>query len=113
MAKMFYNLKEAAARLGVGEDELKKMVDEGKLQQFRDRDKLMFKREQVDEMASMNETAAIEADDDDEAEDLSLDDTVQSLASKTDKIDLMTEEDSQGTASGDGTALNLELDDVT
>ena len=47
MAKMFYNLKEAASRLGLTEEQVKKMVDEGRLQQFRDRDKLMFKRERL------------------------------------------------------------------
>ncbi|MEM6749961.1 MAG: excisionase family DNA-binding protein [Planctomycetota bacterium] len=51
MAKMFYTLEEAAERLGVGEDEVKEMASRGELQQFRDRDKLMFKRDQVDAAA--------------------------------------------------------------
>lgn len=108
MAKMFYNLKEAASRLGLTEDQIKKMVDEGKLQQFRDRDKLMFKRDQVDEMASAQETPSLEAGDEaEETGELSLDDTVNALASKTDKIELLT--DADATTSGEGTALNLEL----
>jgi excisionase family DNA binding protein len=52
MAKMFYTLEEAAAKLGLGADAVKQMASEGKLQQFRDRDKLMFKRDQVDALAS-------------------------------------------------------------
>ncbi len=52
MAKMFYTMEEAAQKLGVSEAEIKEMAVSGKLQQFRDRDKLMFKREQVDAMAS-------------------------------------------------------------
>lgn len=52
MAKMFYTLQETAARLGVGEAEVKQMAADGKLQQFRDRDKLMFKRDQVDALAA-------------------------------------------------------------
>ena len=48
MAKMFYSLEEVAQRLGVEEQAVRDMASEGKLQQFRDRDKLMFKREQVD-----------------------------------------------------------------
>jgi len=52
MAKMFYTLEEAASKLGLGADAVKQMASEGKLQQFRDRDKLMFKRDQVDALAS-------------------------------------------------------------
>jgi hypothetical protein len=48
MAKMFYTLEETAAKLGVDQDRVKAMAASGRLQQFRDRDKLMFKREQVE-----------------------------------------------------------------
>lgn len=51
MAKMFYTLDEAAQRLGVSTDEVRQMVSRGQLQEFRDRDKLMFKVEQVDLLA--------------------------------------------------------------
>lgn len=56
MAKMFYTLEEASARLGLDAEAIKEMASSGKLQQFRDRDKLMFKREQVDSMASVGES---------------------------------------------------------
>ncbi len=52
MAKMFYTLEEAAQKLGVSPDQVKQYATSGKLQQFRDRDKLMFKRDQVDAMAA-------------------------------------------------------------
>ena len=52
MAKMFYTLQETAEKLGVGESDIKQMATQGKLQQFRDRDKLMFKRDQVDSLAA-------------------------------------------------------------
>ncbi len=52
MAKMFYTLEEAAEKLGVDEQTIKDMAGRGDLQQFRDRDKLMFKRDQVDAKAS-------------------------------------------------------------
>lgn len=48
MAKMFYSLEEAAERLGKSAEEVKQMASSGQLQEFRDRDRLMFKREQVD-----------------------------------------------------------------
>lgn len=48
MAKMFYSLEEAAQRLGKSAEDVRQMASSGQLQEFRDRDKLMFKREQVD-----------------------------------------------------------------
>jgi hypothetical protein len=51
MAKMFYSLEEAAERLGKSAAEVQQMASSGQLQEFKDRDKLMFKREQVDLLA--------------------------------------------------------------
>lgn len=51
MAKMFYTLEEAAMKLHTTPDQVKEMVSKGQLQEFRDRDKLMFKVEQVDLLA--------------------------------------------------------------
>ena len=51
MAKMFYTLEEAAAKLGKNTDQVKDMVSSNQLQEFRDRDRLMFKVEQVDLLA--------------------------------------------------------------
>lgn len=48
MAKMFYTLEEAAAKLGKSSDEVRDMASRGQLSEFRDRDRLMFKVEQVD-----------------------------------------------------------------
>lgn len=52
MAKMFYTLDETAERLGVSADHVKQLAAGGKLQQFRDREKLMFKRDQVETLAA-------------------------------------------------------------
>ncbi len=52
MAKMFYSLEEAAQTLGMDEDAVRDLAAKGEIQQFRDRDKLMFKREQVDKIAA-------------------------------------------------------------
>ena len=51
MAKMFYSLEEAAQRLGRSALDVQQMAASGQLQEFKDRDKLMFKREQVDLLA--------------------------------------------------------------
>ena len=48
MAKMFYTIEEAAERLGKSASEVQQMADSGQLQEFRDGDRLMFKKEQVD-----------------------------------------------------------------
>lgn len=52
MAKMFYTLEEAAEKLGKSQDEVREMSESGQLQEFRDRDKLMFKVDQVDLLSS-------------------------------------------------------------
>jgi len=51
MEKMFYSIEEAASRLGKSVEEVRQMATRGQLQEFRDRDKLMFKKEQVDLLA--------------------------------------------------------------
>ena len=48
MAKMFYTLEEVCTKLEKDEDEVREMVQSGQIQEFRDRDKLMFKVEQID-----------------------------------------------------------------
>lgn len=98
MAKMFYTLEEAAERLGVSEDQLKNMAASGRLQQFRDRDKLMFKRDQVDALAASAGTAA-----DESGSPIPLQDSKDD----TDAIDLKADSSaatSLGTAMPDSTA---------
>jgi hypothetical protein len=55
MAKMFYTLQEVAQKLGRSEDEVREMARSGQIQEFRDRDKLMFKVEQIDLLAGGEE----------------------------------------------------------
>ena len=47
MAGMFYSLKEAAQKLGKTEDQIKQLVKENKLREFRDGSNLLFKIEEV------------------------------------------------------------------
>jgi len=87
MAKMFYTIEETAEALGVDETQIKSMVDDGQLQQFRDRDRLMFKREEVEKLAS---NAASDTGGPIPLSDSALDDTGLggSTAGGTDVIDL-------------------------
>ncbi len=50
MAKMFYTLEEAKAALGKSEEEIKQYAREGKLREFRDGPRLMFKADQVEQL---------------------------------------------------------------
>ena len=61
MAKLFYTLSEACERLGKTEDELQEMVESHQLEEMRDGNQIMFKRQQVDLIAG-----DAEADDSDE-----------------------------------------------
>jgi excisionase family DNA binding protein len=51
MAGMFYTIQEVAAKLGKTEDQIKQLVQEGKLREFRDGAKILFKVNEVDAMA--------------------------------------------------------------
>lgn len=59
MAKMFYTLEEAAQVLKKSPDEVKAMADRDELSLFRDQDRLMFKKEQVDLIASAGKDSGI------------------------------------------------------
>ena len=50
MAKTFYNLEEAAGRLNMNEDELKDLVREGRLREFRDGDQFTYKVTDIDKL---------------------------------------------------------------
>jgi hypothetical protein len=55
MAKMFYTIEEVCEKLGKSEDEVREMAASGQIQEFRDRDRLMFKVEQIDLLAGGEE----------------------------------------------------------
>src|ERR1700733_2772674 len=48
MAKMFYTLDETKATLGKSEEEIKQFTRDGRLREFRDGPRLMFKADQVE-----------------------------------------------------------------
>ena len=52
MAKMFYSAKEASERLGRSEEDLKALVRDGKLREFRDAGSVNYKVSDVDGLAS-------------------------------------------------------------
>lgn len=52
MAKMFYTMEEAKATLDKSEEEVKQYAREGRLREFRDGPRLMFKADQVEQLKS-------------------------------------------------------------
>ena len=52
MAGMFYSLKEAAQKLGIGEDQVKQLAKDGKLREFRDGSNLLFKIEEINALVA-------------------------------------------------------------
>ena len=54
MAKMFYAFEEVREKLGVTEDQLKQLVQGGKLREFRDGAKVMFKVDEVDNFSPLD-----------------------------------------------------------
>src|SRR3954468_20455169 len=52
MAKMFYTLDETKASLGKNEEDIKQLAREGRLREFRDGPRLMFKADQVEQLKS-------------------------------------------------------------
>lgn len=48
MAKMFYTMEETRAALGKSEDEIRQLARDGRLREFRDGPRLMFKADQVE-----------------------------------------------------------------
>jgi preprotein translocase subunit SecD len=63
MAKLFYSLEEAAQALGISEEQVRQLGASGKLQVFRDRDKVMFKRDKIETLIDSETIAEIKAAD--------------------------------------------------
>ncbi len=61
-SKLFYSLEEACRKLGKSEDEVRDMVSSGQIQEFRDGEHLVFKREQVDLLVGGDELSDIDLD---------------------------------------------------
>jgi len=60
MAGMFYSLQEALDRLNKTEEELQQLVDDGKLREFRDGPNVLYKVEEVEELASEVDNIGLE-----------------------------------------------------
>lgn len=123
MAKMFYTMKEVCEKLLKSEDEIKQMVSSGQVQEFRDKDKLMFKVEQIDLLAGDDDGGEVHLDLGDsagasglalesEASALGLTDSREGTGVSVFDTDHGTDDSSEGTSAGDMVEDELSLDAV-
>lgn len=123
MAKMFYTIEEVCEKLQKSEDEIKQMVSSGQVQEFRDRDKLMFKVEQIDLLAGDDDGGDVNLDLSDSAGDsglaleseasaLGLTDSREGTGVSVFDTDHGSEDSSEGTHAGDMVEDELSLDAV-
>jgi excisionase family DNA binding protein len=103
MAKLFYTIEETCSKLGKSEDEVREMAQSGQLDEMRDGENMMFKRQQVDLLVggSEAESGEIELDLTSGASgiDLNIEDTPQEDISPLDASD-------DGSAGGSGYDLS-------
>lgn len=112
MAKLFYTAEEAAAKLGKSVQELMDMAKSGQLQEFKDRDRSLFKVEAVDQLADsgFDMDLDLKLSDGSTAADVDLgllDDSSSGSASDSADIDLS---DLAPSASDQSGGLDLGLD---
>ena len=88
MAGMFYSLREAAEKLNKTEQQVKQMVKDGKLREFRDGPNLLFK---VDEVEALASEVSIVTPEETGADEISLaPETTETSAAESELIDAET-----------------------
>lgn len=104
MAKMFYSIEETCEKLNMSEDQIKDLVRQAKLREFRDAGKVNYKAEEVDALVA---EVAADASSESGSGELILEPAEEStidLAMSTSGDMLSLEEaDSDGTAAGEET----------
>lgn len=115
MAKMFYSLEEVQEKLGKNAEEIKQLVSEGSLREFRDGAKIMFKVNEVDELSSAGgspDDAVVIPPDDAHAEGSSI--GLMPLGDTADDLALSLEESAAPVAAGDldqsGSQYDMDLE---
>jgi hypothetical protein len=106
MAKMFYSLEEAAERLGKTPDEVHEMASRNEITEFRDGDKLIFKKDQIDLLTGDEDDAAdADAGVSDEGMIPLVDSSEHSSLGLADSFGDASSASGAGSASGSGTAM--------
>jgi hypothetical protein len=93
MAGMFFTMQEVTAKLGKSEDDIKQLVATGKLREFRDGAKILFKSAEVNALAPASPSApAIDTTDGSSIGLTPLDDTTSAPGAPAPVMDLGAEE---------------------
>ncbi|HSW44801.1 MAG TPA: helix-turn-helix domain-containing protein [Phycisphaerae bacterium] len=101
MAKMYYTLEEAIAKLGCTEDQIRGLVRSGQLREFRDAGKVNYRVDDVDKLAtSAGDNIKLEG-----SGELSLEDSSGELS--------LADEDSDTGKSGSGSGATAAKSDTT
>lgn len=110
MAKLFYTIDEAAAKLRKSNDEVMRLADDGQLDVFRDRDRVMFKVAQVDLLAGDDADMAINLDDEPAPRNLGGSGSAVPLAADSGELAMSDEPEHQDIrlASDHGSGFGLE-----
>ena len=108
MAQQFYNLDETREKLGITEDELKQLVRDGQLREFRDGGEIKYKGEEVDQLA--DNLATLSGSLGGTSGELILEPSDESSAGLTGSDMLMLEEADRTEA--DGPAVDEKKDDT-
>lgn len=105
MAGMFYSLKQAAEKLGKTEDDVRQLVKQGRLREFRDGPNLLFKTDEVESLLSDTAVSQAESEPEIPPEETGQDTAEQeiSLAQQPDKTS-----DSTVGPTGDETVISEE-----
>ena len=101
MAKMFYTLDEAKNVLGRSEEEIKQYARDGRLREFRDGPRLMFKADQVEQLRSELSTGGDQVDIG-VSDSGGMIDLVDTTGASGTSVTLSEASGSQGTAFGSG-----------
>ncbi len=120
MAGMFYSLEEVVEQLSITAEQVTQLVKDGKLKEFRDGDKILFKIEQVQQLASESEDVVELAVDEEELiplgsdddEDMAPLDEPVSLATGGDDDDDLDLEELNLDISSEGSSIELLLDET-
>jgi hypothetical protein len=99
MAKLFYTLVEASDRLGKTQDEVRAMAQSGQLEEMRDGEDIMFKRQQIDLLTGDADGEALDLD-------LNLSDDGSSLGIDLSGSESGVKEDDSPTTGGSGYGLS-------
>ncbi len=114
MAGMFYSLEEVVEQLSITAEQVTQLVKDGKLKEFRDGDKVLFKVEQVQQLAAESEEVVELAVDEEELIPLEAadDEDLAPLASDDDEDLVIDDVLSPATADEEGQASSADVDDL-